>query len=256
MVLFRHAFLAAASLAAATGAVATVTPAHVYTLDNTLTDALGGQSIALVGGAALGANGVTFTQNTGLSLDGSAFADSAKYSVELYFRFDAFVVGSTGAGVDMDYSRILNSSGNDAGLYARDSGGSTGVVTFYDHGPNDSGASMTLGQMAHIVFTRDTVNQNVFFNGVNVLSMGSLGSSAINGSMKFFLDELAENGSGYVDFIRTYDGVLDATDVQALYNGGSPSAVAGVPEPASWALMLVGFGAIGAVARRRRTILA
>jgi hypothetical protein len=28
--------------------------------------------------------------------------------------------------------------------------------------------------------------------------------------------------------------------------------VAGVPEPASWALMLVGFGGMGALLRRRR----
>jgi hypothetical protein len=32
--------------------------------------------------------------------------------------------------------------------------------------------------------------------------------------------------------------------------------VAVVPEPASWAMMLLGFGAIGVVARRRRSLFA
>jgi len=31
----------------------------------------------------------------------------------------------------------------------------------------------------------------------------------------------------------------------------SLSSIAGVPEPASWALMVAGFGVIGAAARRR-----
>jgi hypothetical protein len=29
---------------------------------------------------------------------------------------------------------------------------------------------------------------------------------------------------------------------------------AGVPEPASWAMMIAGFGLVGAAARRRRTV--
>ncbi len=37
---------------------------------------------------------------------------------------------------------------------------------------------------------------------------------------------------------------------------GSVSRVAAVPEPATWAMMLLGFGAIGAGLRRRRPVLA
>jgi hypothetical protein len=46
--------------------------------------------------------------------------------------------------------------------------------------------------------------------------------------------------------------------------GGAPpisfldgvSLMAAVPEPTSWALMIVGFGAVGATMRRRRTVAA
>jgi hypothetical protein len=37
---------------------------------------------------------------------------------------------------------------------------------------------------------------------------------------------------------------------------GPAAAVSAVPEPASWAMMLLGFGGLGAVLRRRRTALA
>ncbi len=38
--------------------------------------------------------------------------------------------------------------------------------------------------------------------------------------------------------------------------GGVSLSVAGVPEPASWALMIGGFGLVGAATRRRRTLAA
>jgi hypothetical protein len=40
------------------------------------------------------------------------------------------------------------------------------------------------------------------------------------------------------------------------YGAGSFQASLAVPEPAAWALMLVGFGGLGAVLRRRRSIAA
>ena len=51
------------------------------------------------------------------------------------------------------------------------------------------------------------------------------------------------------------DGVTygaGVTDGRTLLDYASPVHLAGVPEPATWALMILGFGAVGAVARRAR----
>ena len=48
-------------------------------------------------------------------------------------------------------------------------------------------------------------------------------------------------------------GVTSSTNVNATYSGTATFARAAVPEPASWALMIGGFGLIGAAMRRRRT---
>lgn len=67
---------------------------------------------------------------------------------------------------------------------------------------------------------------------------------------------------------KTFTGVAD--QFNALKNSGAyagfptagfwtatfPAAVAGVPEPATWAMMLVGFGAIGGALRRRQRVTA
>ena len=60
-------------------------------------------------------------------------------------------------------------------------------------------------------------------------------------------------GSGWSD---GFTGAID--NVQFAFAGG-PSATfdfAVVPEPAAWALMIVGFGMVGTVARRRRSVVA
>ena len=56
---------------------------------------------------------------------------------------------------------------------------------------------------------------------------------------------------GFAPGIRTVDGTRDFGS-HLLFK---TSVEVGVPEPASWALMILGFGALGAVARRRRVAI-
>ena len=56
---------------------------------------------------------------------------------------------------------------------------------------------------------------------------------------------------GYVDFLGLkHDQDFDAILVSTLRI--RPGVAGAVPEPAAWTLMLLGFGAVGGVARRRR----
>jgi hypothetical protein len=50
---------------------------------------------------------------------------------------------------------------------------------------------------------------------------------------------------------RNFSGAMDGT-----FDWSITERDAGVPEPASWTLMLVGFGGLGAVLRRRRGLAA
>jgi hypothetical protein len=64
--------------------------------------------------------------------------------------------------------------------------------------------------------------------------------------------------TGLNHLISNYDNPQNAgTGNQAGFVGASyTNAVAGVPEPATWAMMLVGFGAIGGALRRRQKVAA
>jgi hypothetical protein len=79
--------------------------------------------------------------------------------------------------------------------------------------------------------------------------------------------DTSDNGVNDFWAVNSFVVVATATSetltFQALDVGGSPGAgnevtavSLDVPEPESWALMLVGFGGLGAVARRRRGVLA
>jgi hypothetical protein len=55
------------------------------------------------------------------------------------------------------------------------------------------------------------------------------------------------------DFGRGPDEVDMSLD---FGNGGFARVAEGIPEPAAWALMIAGFGLVGAAARRQRTMTA
>ena len=79
-------------------------------------------------------------------------------------------------------------------------------------------------------------NDNLLFVGQSPLLTG--GGFSFNGA--FGNRNIYWNGNNYRDF-----GQADVTfSISAI--------TAGVPEPATWALMLIGFGAMGVALRRRR----
>jgi hypothetical protein len=133
----------------------------------------------------------------------------------------------------------------------------------------------TDGKLLLSIVTPSTItfnfNQPITAFGIDVVGLGTVG----------FTDLVltTANGSGqiYADFISNafdnvlFAGVIDPTGFTAVTLSGTsasdviefdrlfysiPDPVGGVPEPANWALMIAGFGLVGAAQRRHKAILA
>lgn len=128
---------------------------------------------------------------------------------------------------------------------------------------------------------------NVEFGSVDILvSADALTWFNVEGTAAAAIDLVGDEAHGNASFRKSYDlagavAALGATQFRYLRldgttsgainsnNGFDPDAVAAinyidtnpppppttVPEPASWALMILGFGSAGAMLRRRRTAL-
>jgi hypothetical protein len=108
---------------------------------------------------------------------------------------------------------------------------------------------------AFIAFTDSAITTGVFltpgigddFPGTGTYSdsadLTALGLNFLVGADGLLRLEYAE---GYDDFVDDWDGILNGT-ITFTY------AAAAVPEPASWAMMIAGFGLIGSAMRRGTT---
>ena len=109
--------------------------------------------------------------------------------------------------------------------------GQTYTLTYYlaTHGDSDSSFS-------------------ALWNG-EALAGSELVNPNSNGVYDFYSFLVTGTGTDTLTFNET-----DVPSWMALDDIGlTPNEVGAVPEPATWAMMLLGFGAIGAVMRRRRT---
>jgi len=92
----------------------------------------------------------------------------------------------------------------------------------------------------------DNILSTGFFTSTDAIGLASLFSSLSGGSVAYGLVDL-DPFDNFYDFTQGLDGGL--IDV-----GTGPIVTPDVPEPASWAMMLVGFGAIGGALRARRKV--
>lgn len=146
-------------------------------------------------------------------------------------------------------------------------GGFTGVTTSpvnsgtfsYSAGP--IGSTNTLSQtFATIVGALYTVSG--YWNNLDGLGTSSLSVSASNGSFSLGPPNVPQS-NGFVRFSFFFVGT--GLDTLAVTNRNDPSfnyfddlsvqgpAIAAVPEPATWAMMFLGFAGVGAMAYRRKS---
>ena len=236
----RTAFAAAAGklwkvktaiLSSCVGVLAMAAPAQAaliydFQLNGSYANAAGPGSITSSGGS-LGAGGYTFGVNQGLVI--SLSSTLSVYTIETAFRFD---------GDSYGLSKILDfkSNNDDNGLYLTD--GKLGYYPWATGGP-----SVASGEIATIKISRDAAGLlTVGLNGADVFQFIDTSGSAIfdAGAIGLFRDDTVypdQQRPGFVDYVRVYD---------------TASLTSGVPEPASWAMMIIGFGAVGSMVRTSR----
>lgn len=121
------------------------------------------------------------------------------------------------------------------------SGGYTGQVLF-----NTGGTTMTIALNSMLGGFGLFVEPDPFGlrNFTMILSDGSTAFASYDGNA----------GAGFFGFVG--NGItsvqLVSTDDFAVGDIYTTSALAGVPEPATWGMMILGFGAIGGAMRRRK----
>ena len=88
-------------------------------------------------------------------------------------------------------------------------------------------------------------------DGVEVFSAAAVGSYTALGSHTRLgrqFDPFGEFFHGEIDTLRVFDTVVTYAEANAPLGGGA------VPEPATWAMMLLGFAGLGAALRTRRRV--
>jgi len=217
-----------------------VTLTHDYTLQNTLSDSLGGPALVNNGGT-LTASGLMFGPGQGPSVVSALNSDT--YTIDMQFHFDD-VTG---------YRRVLDfkDRSSDRGLYIHD-----GQLVFYP-GQLTSSPVIGAGENLDVLVSRNGANGNFvgFVNGTEQVAFNDAGGNAIfdgTGNIAyFFKDDTVHGGEesgGVVTEIKLYSGALDATNSGCTSTGGGA-----VPEPAN--VLLVGLSLLGIVGRsswRRR----
>ncbi|HEY2358781.1 MAG TPA: PEPxxWA-CTERM sorting domain-containing protein [Phenylobacterium sp.] len=122
-------------------------------------------------------------------------------------------------------------------------------VTFTFTQPGHQGGDVN-GQTFGVNGTID--NGQVTWNGPLALNFGGTALTITLGNATF--NSIHDDTSGLIQCRDCLDAGLDHhADVTATF---TQTVKAGVPEPASWALMITGFGMAGATLRRRRATVA
>lgn len=92
----------------------------------------------------------------------------------------------------------------------------------------------------------------VFADFVTTFTYGRPGSFIIPGSEALVVDVGPNNLSTFPRFGDTIGLPLSARMAVTVGFSAFPEPTAGVPEPATWSMMILGFGGVGALVRRRR----
>ena len=149
---------------------------------------------------------------------------------------------STPPGVTVDTAITLNGSSN---------------VDLLGAGYTNSFSGATSTTLFGIDAFTDALVRSTDPNGGLYTNVGSLGI-LLGSTDKLGFDISGFSGAGFFSVNNNFYGINLATGGATLIGGLGTQGITGitvaasVPEPGTWAMMLLGFGAIGAAMRRRR----
>lgn len=199
-------------------------------------------------GGTLGPTGITFGLNDGPTVSGLGALSA--YTIDVGFTSDS-LNGPRGN----NYVKLIDFSGlsSDAGFYSY-----FGKLNAY---PLDNSANQEFfaGTPVRLTLSRDNTGLiTAYIDGSLIYSQSdpnNYSATAITGlnPLTFFTDDRATGGgqgstggeasTGFVDYIRIANGALTPGEITP------PPAV---PEPATWAMMILGMGAVGYAMRRQK----
>lgn len=178
-------------------------PLHVYELNNSFADSLGGPDIGSNGGT-LGPTGYTFGLNQGLNLSNPGISNS--YSIDMTFSVNTISAadGHNGYVKLLDFKNLTS----DSGLYIFN-----GKLDYFDSGQvaNSATVLFTPGTIAEVRLNRDAGTNEVsaYVNGAFQFALTDSTNSAVfdapGNIINFFNDDFAttqrESSAGFADSI-------------------------------------------------------
>jgi hypothetical protein len=174
-------------------------------------------------------NVVNFSSSTLLSLDGAGYAQISGVTL------DGFKPNGDPKYKAADYSNFNIALANPLlGFTAIEFNGQTKGTIYADITANLAGGGSVL--LSDVLFNNGENNYRIYSTGSDIItSLNFLGFTTTGGSTP----------SPWTQFKQV--------DIAAVTIPVTPP-VSGVPEPATWAMLIVGFGAIGAALRSRRKL--
>jgi hypothetical protein len=213
----------------------------------------------------------TVIGNSGRVLTDIAFnGDNQLYGIDgnTLYRVDRTTAALTSVG---SFGTFLNALtfGSDGTLYAAGGAGlytlstTTGAATLLGNTGFGSSGDLTFFNNTLYLSANDGTNDalvSLALPGGTGTRVGSLGLSAVYGLSRAGDNVIYANSN---NSIYSVDAATGATTFLSSYTYAGASAAygtsflfeAGVPEPATWAMMIAGFGLVGGAMRRKRTIV-